>query len=320
MLALAALLIFVLFALTGYAVSSAITKREEAKRAVGTRLATVGGAPAATTTQSLVKDRRLSQIAPLNAFLSRVGFVDSFVKLIRQAGIRRRPGEVVLYVPLLFCTAFMGGQLTGWSRPAAALGGAGLALLPLLIIKRMRNKRLRMFSEQLPDALDLIRAALQAGHGFLAALNVVAKEFPDPIAEEMREVAEEMRLGLPQREALYNLVARVPDPNLPMLVVGLLIAQESGGNLAEVLDNIGYTIRERFKLIRDTQVMTAQGRLSGGVLAALPFFVAGALWVMDPEYFSVMLTTTGGRIMLIYAVCSILIGHLILRRIVNQEV
>ena len=133
--------------------------------------------------------------------------------------------------------------------------------------------RRALFAEQLPDALDLVRAALQAGHGLMAALSVVADEFPDPVAQEFRDVVEEVRLGLPLRDALYNLAERVGDPDVALLDVGILTAQDVGGNLAEVLDNISYTIRERFKLQRDIQVLTAQGRLSGGVLTALPFFV-----------------------------------------------
>ncbi len=98
-----------------------------------------------------------------------------------------------------------------------------------------------------------MRAALQAGHSFVAALSVVADEFPDPIAEEFRTVGEEIRLGLPLREALYQLRERVDDTNVPILIVGILVAQETGGNMAEVLDNIAYTIRERFKLLRDAR-------------------------------------------------------------------
>jgi tight adherence protein B len=159
------------------------------------------------------------------------------------------------------------------------------ASIPIFVVNHMRNKRLRLFGEQLPDALDLLRAALQAGHGLLTSMGVVADEFPDPIASELREVAEEVRLGLPLRDALYHLTERIEDPNLPILTVGILITQEVGGNMAEILDNITYTIRERFKLLREVRVMTAQGRLSGLVLTGLPFFVSVAMIILSPEYF-----------------------------------
>jgi tight adherence protein B len=193
-------------------------------------------------------------------------------------------------------------------------------MIPILTLQRKRTKRMRLFSEQLPDALDLIRAALQAGHSFTTAMYVVADEFPDPISEELRTVAEEVRLGLPLRDALYNLRDRVNDPNMPILIVGVLVAQEVGGNLAEVLDNTSYTIRERFKLLRDVQVMTAQGRLSGRVLTALPILVGLFLYFLNREYFQPMLDNQTGWYMLGYAVISIAIGHVLIQRIVDIRV
>src|SRR5262249_11268966 len=158
----------------------------------------------------------------------------------------------------------------------------------------------RLFSEQLPDALDLTRAALQAGHSLLTALFVGADEFPDPVAEELRTVADEIRLGLPLRDALRHLGDRVDDPNVPILIAWVLVAQEVGGNLAEVLDNTSYTIRERFKLLRDVMVMTAQGRLSGMVLTALPILVGVFMYFLNPTYFQPMIETQAGWYMMGY--------------------
>src|SRR2546428_55677 len=220
-----------------------------------------------------------------------------------------------LFALLLFAAfALLGNTL--FAVMAGVFGG----LLPLMIVLRLRSKRMGMFAEQLPDALDLIRAALQAGHGFLSALQVVADEFPNPIAGELTEVAEEIRLGLTVREALQHLVERMEDPNLPILVTGVVITQEVGGNLAEVLDNISHTIRERFKLLREVRVMTAQGRLSGMVLTALPFFVAVALILFNPEYFRPMMESKQGLYMTGYGLCSIVLGHILIQRIVRIKV
>jgi tight adherence protein B len=122
------------------------------------------------------------------------------------------------------------------------------------------------------------------------------------------------------RDALYHLMDRVDDPNLPILVIGVLITQEVGGNLAEVLNNTTHTIRERFKLMREVRVMTAQGRLSGLVLTSLPFLVAGALFFLNPLYFMVMIERSAGHWMLAYALASLLIGHLVIRRIIQIKV
>jgi tight adherence protein B len=321
MSALLALLVFVALILCGYAAAVWAREQGESREALDRRLATMAGTtPIGSSRGTLLKDERLSGIAILNSLLGRVSLVRPLVKTIRQAGLKRRAGEILLYIPLLACLVFLLTILVGGSPRVGILLALVAAVLPIVIVRRMRTKRMLLFAEQLPNALDLLRAALQAGHGLLTAIQVVADEFPDPIAQELREVGDEVRLGLPFRDALYHLTERIDDPNLPILVVGILIAQEVGGNLAEVLDNITYTIRERFKLMREIRVMTAQGRLSGGVLTALPFLVAGALTVLNPEYVKLLIERPTGHWMIGYALVSVLVGHMIIRRLVMQKV
>ena len=315
-----ALLVFATLALLGFSFSGMAQEREEAKDALDKRLTTMTGAPAAAQTASLMKDTRLSRIGVLNTVLQRLQLTKNLVRMIRQAGLNKRVGEVILYIPLLASAAFLLVTLLLGKLLLAVIAGVFAGLLPIMVVLRLRRKRLALFGEQLPDALDLIRAALQAGHGFLSALQVVAEEFPDPIAGELREVAEEIRLGLTVREALAHLVERMEDPNLPILTTGVIITQEVGGNLAEVLDNISYTIRERFKLLREVRVMTAQGRLSGMVLTGLPFLVALALILFNREYFRPMVETRAGWWMMGYGICSILFGHIVIQRIVRIKV
>jgi tight adherence protein B len=225
-----------------------------------------------------------------------------------------------LYVPLLGLTGFLLNQLLLGTLLSGLVFTALGASIPVLILQRMRRQRAKRFSEQLPDALDLIEAALRAGHGLVSAFGVVAEEFPSPIADELREVGEEVRVGLPLRNALENLIDRIDDPDLPILVVGILVAEESGGNLAEVLENVAHTIRERFKLLRDVRVLTAQGRFSGVVLTSLPFVVGVALFSLNYKYFSPMVETASGHQLLLYAFLSVLCGHLMIRRIVQMPV
>ncbi len=319
MLGMAALLIFTSMALTGYAVASWMNGRQAARRTLSRRLAAaIGGA--AGQPASVLRDKRLSRIAFLNGLLERIEVVRPLVRLIRQAGLNKRVGEILLYMPLLACVGFL---LTALMTDNMLLGfavGVVAGASPLLVLQRLRRIRGQRFSEQLPDALDLIRAALQAGHGLLSAFAVVADEFPDPIAAEFREITEQMRLGLPMREALYGLGERIDDPNIPILIVGVLVAQEVGGNLAEVIDNVSYTIRERFKLLREMRVMTAQGRLSGMVLTALPFLVGLFMYFLNPQYFAPLLQSNTGRYMLAYAFVSIVVGHILIQRIVRIRV
>ena len=306
--------------LIGYSAAMFVQERTDARRALSTRLESMTGPGGERLPLPLLKDQRLSTIPALNALLMGLPLVMPIVRMIRQAGLKRRVGEVLLYVPLLGLFGFLVSKLVGAPNFIALLVGLLLASLPLIVVHRIRARRTQLFAEQLPDALDLTRSALQAGHGLLSAFNVVAETFPDPVCQELRWVTEEVRLGLPLRDALYHLAERVDDPNLPILVVGVLVASDVGGNLAEVIDNITYTIRERFKLMREMRVMTAQGRLSASVLTALPFALGTFLFLFNPRYFEPMLTTRPGHFMLAYVLVSIMIGHILIRRIVNIKV
>jgi tight adherence protein B len=315
----AALLIFGALVLAGYAVATMLRARDDKRQALARRIASVTGV-SEQTRGGVLKDQRLSAISFVNARLARLGFVAPMARLTARAGLKKRVGEVLLYIPLAACAGFLLVTLaTGQALLGVAAGAVG-AMLPLLVLRRMARSRQKRFAEELPDALDLVRAALQAGHGLLAAMAVVAEEFPDPIAQEFRDVSEEVRLGRPLREALDNLAERVANPDVALLQVGILTAQDIGGNLAEVLEKVSYTIRERFKLQRDVEVLTAQGRLSGGVLTALPFLAAGGMMLFNRGYFMSLLENPSGRYLIAYALFSLLIGHLTIRRIVRIEV
>jgi tight adherence protein B len=256
----------------------------------------------------------------VNRLLTQLSLVGPLGRLVTRAGLKKRVGEVLLYMPLIGGVVFLVVMTVTGKAAAGVMAGLAGALLPVLLVKRMARKRVATFADQLPDALDLVRAALQAGHGLMPAMSVVADEYPDPVAQEFRDVVEEVRLGRPLREALDNLAERVGNDDVRLLEVGILTAQDVGGNLAEVLDKVSYTIRERFKLLREVQVMTAQGRMSGGVLTAMPFFAAAGLTLFSPGYFTPMLTTKSGHMMIAYALVSVLMGHMMIRRIVKLDV
>ena len=314
------LLAFAALVLVGYALSALALTRQQDQQALTNRLTTMAGTTNAGVSGPLLKDTRLSQIPLLDAILGNTPFVAPLVQMIEQAGLRRRVGEVLLYVLLLFLIVMILVVLFGGGFLAGMMFGGVAASVPLLVVARMRTKRTHLFAEQLPDALDLIRAALQAGHGLVSACAVVGETFADPVAQEFRYLCEEVRLGLPLRDSLMNLARRVQDENLPILVIGILTSQEVGGNLAEVVDNIGHTIRERAKLQRDVRALTAQGRLSGGVLTALPFLVGAFMFMFNPKYFAPMIEETAGHYMMIYVLVSILAGHIVIRRIVRVPV
>lgn len=317
---LLAALLFAAIALAGFAAYAWSQESAEHRKTLRGRLRKLATGTSENVTASLLRDQRLSSIPFLNALLLRTPLVVPLVRMIRQAGLRQRVGEVVLYIPLLFTIGILFVRLLGGTWVSALLTGFILGLVPVLVVARLRRKRLLLFQEQLPDALDLIRSALQAGHGLVTAMQVASETLPEPVAMELRYVVEESRLGLPLRDALYHLADRVGDPNVPLLIVGILVSQEVGGNLAEVVDNTATTIRERAKLQRDVRVLTAQSRFSAVVLTLLPIVVGLFMATFNRTYFDPMMTTELGHRLMMLAAGLIVCGHLVIRRIIRFRV
>jgi tight adherence protein B len=199
---------------------------------------------------------------------------------------------------------------------AAIVGG----LLPLLYLKQRRRRRISMFEEQFPEGIDLMGRAIRAGHPLSAGIRMVSEETKDPIASEFRQIFEEQRFGLPFEEALLGLADRNELADVRIFVTALLVQREVGGNLAEILDKISQTIRARFTIRRQLRVYTAQGRLSGYVLGAMPIVVGLAIYGLNPDYIGLMFEESLGRFLLLAAVTMQVIGYLWIRHIVNIEI
>lgn len=317
---LLAILLFAAIVLAGFASYAWTQESAEHRETLRGRLRKIAMAVPDNITASLLRDQRLSSIPFLNTLLLRTPLVVPLVSMIRQAGLRRRVGEVILYIPLLATIGILFVRLLGGRWPVALGVAALLALLPIAVVARIRRQRLQLFQEQLPDALDLVRSALQAGHGLITAMQVASETLPDPVATELRYVVDETRLGLSLRDALYHLSERVGDPNVPLLIVGILVSQEVGGNLAEVVDNTASTIRERAKLQRDVRVLTAQSRFSAMVLTILPLAVGLFLALFNRTYFDPMVTTQPGHRLIMISGLLIVAGHLLIRRIIRFRV
>ncbi|HSM18735.1 MAG TPA: type II secretion system F family protein [Gemmatimonadales bacterium] len=199
---------------------------------------------------------------------------------------------------------------------AAALFGASI---PYMVIKRKAAKRMGQFEAQLPGAIDLIGRAIRAGHPLSAGLKMVADETTDPIAGEFRRVFEEQRFGLAFEDTLLSLADRVPLVDVRILNTAILIQREVGGNLAEVLDNMAQMIRQRFKLRRQLRVITAQGRISGYVLAVLPIVLGVVIFLLNPSYMSTLFQAGIGRILVAGAIVLQILGYFWIRKIVDID-
>jgi tight adherence protein B len=191
------------------------------------------------------------------------------------------------------------------------------ALVPHLYVGRKRGKRILQLESQLPDAIDLIARAVRAGHPLSEGLRMAAEEAPDPLASEFRTTFEEQKFGLPFEEALLGLGDRVEIVDARILITAILVQREVGGNLSEILEQIAETMRARFSLKRQVRVYTAQGRMSGYTLAALPIFVGMVIMVINPDYMQTLFQETLGKAMLVGAATMQMVGFLWIRRIVD---
>jgi tight adherence protein B len=204
-----------------------------------------------------------------------------------------------------------------WLLLAAAVVAA---LLPLGFLLRARQRRMRRIEVQLPDALDLMARALRAGHAFPSALKMVGEEMSDPIAHEFGAAFDEVNYGISMQDALLNLAARVPSNELKYFVVAVLIQRTTGGNLAELLDNIAAIMRARQKLLGTIRVLSADGRLSAWILCILPFALAFAIFMLNPGFLSVLWTDPAGRMAVVIAAVLMAIGIFWMREVIRIHI
>jgi len=265
---------------------------------------------------SFIRDDQLSKIPLLNRILEKLHISKRLHRLIVQADISLKVGELTLLI-LVFSMIGLLLMLRSGNLIFMLLGSLSTGILPLLYVNIRRSKRLKSFIREFPDALDMMTSALKAGHAFNMAMHLVASEAPDPVGVEFRKTFEENSLGLPLKEALFNLTQRVDSIDLRLLVAAVLLQRETGGNLTEILSKISHTIRERFKLMGEMKVHTAQGRLSMWILGTLPIAFAMLMKIMNPDYLTPLFENKTGNHLLIIAFVLQIIGFLIIRKIVN---
>jgi tight adherence protein B len=229
-------------------------------------------------------------------------------------------GTFVLLVVALPLFAFV--MVLAMGRPlyqcAAAALLAGAAPFGVAMVKRQR--RFSLFEEQFPEAMDLLGRAVRAGHAFTTGFELIGKELSDPVAEEFRIAFQQQNLGLPLRDALQNMAVRMPLPDVRIFVSSLQIQRESGGNLGEILDTTSYVVRERFKLRRQIQIFTAEGRMSSYMLTAIPFVALAAMQVLQPDYIRPLFIDPRGQMALTVAVILQVIGYIVIKRIIKIKV
>jgi tight adherence protein B len=269
---------------------------------------------------SVLKQRMLSSSPGIQKLLLGLPRIHRLDRLLEQSGL---PWSVAQYLVLTFALAL--GAVLGvamltkspWLLLAAAVAAA---LLPLGFVLRARHRRMRRIEVQLPDALDLMGRALRAGHAFPSALKMVGEEMSDPIAREFGVAFDEVNYGISMQDALLNLTARVPSNELKYFVVAVLIQRTTGGNLAELLDDIAAIMRARQKLLGTIRVLSADGRLSAWILCILPFALAFAIFLLNPGFLSILWTDPAGPVAVAIAVVLMVIGIFWMREVIRIHI
>ena len=239
---------------------------------------------------------------------------------VEQSGMRVSLGGLFLISLLLGVVAAVAATSASHLWWAGAIGMLAGSSAPWLVVRMKRARRMAKFEEQFPEALDLLSRAIRAGHAFGAGMKMVSEELGDPVGPEFRKCFEEQNYGLALKDSLNNLSLRVPSLDVRFFVTAVLIQKETGGNLAEILDNLATVVRERFKILRDVRTKTAHGRFTGYVLLALPAFLAMALSVINPEHMDLLFKERVGQLMIVVTIVMQAIGFFWIRRIVRIEV
>jgi tight adherence protein B len=266
------------------------------------------------------KQELFSAVPWINRWLRKLELAPRLSRLLYQANLKWTAGALILMSVGCFVVPGYLFYLRTSGVILALLIGLLLGSAPFMYVLHKRKKRFNKFEKELPEALDIMVSALRVGQSLISALDLVAKESPDPVSTEFRICCEEQNYGLELRTALTNLVNRVPIQDLNMMATAILIQKETGGNLAEVLDKVSYVIRERFRMRRQIMVHTAQGRMTGWILSFLPVALGLALYLVNPDTMSLLWKRAIG-VKLLYAAGSMTVtGALIIRKIVRMDV
>jgi tight adherence protein B len=269
---------------------------------------------------TLLRDEVLSGVPTLNRLLLHWSWAQRLRDFIAQAGLTILPGMLILWSGVLGLGVYLLVLYVYSNTILALLLGVTGAAAPTAYVAFKRSRRLRAFEKSFPEAVDLLGRAVRAGHAFTTGLEMVATEMPEPVAGEFKIAWDEQNFGLSLRDALMNLAQRVPIIDVRFFVTALLIHKETGGNLAEILDNLSSVIRDRFKLLGEVRIRTAQGRLTAGILIALPPSMILIMRWLNPDYVNLLFTDPLGPYLLGGAVLLQIVGSAMLWKIVSIRV
>jgi tight adherence protein B len=268
----------------------------------------------------ILRRELLSDVPILNRILLVTPGIPKLRLFLEQAGVRMQVGTFAL---ILVAVPFFSFIITfAFGRPVyQCTAAAGLiSVVPFVTVLVKRQRRFSKFEEQFPEAMDLLGRAVRAGHAFTTGFELIGKEIADPVGEEFQIAFQQQNLGLPLKDALQNLAVRIPLPDVRIFVSSLQIQRESGGNLGEILDTLSYVVRERFKLRRQIQICTAEGRMSSYFLTALPLIALAGMSFLQPKYMQPLFTDPRGQMALTVGAILQVVGYLVMNKIIKIKV
>lgn len=295
-------------------------ERRQARKRLQKRLANLSDSSGKPTVRTLVRERYLQDLRPFERRLESLRLNEWLSRAIEQSGHKILAYRLVL---LSIALAVIGG-VVGWVLTRSLLTTLVVAViagyLPFIKIFRDRTKQLEKFDEQLPDAIDIMRRAMQAGHPFSETLNLVAEDMEDPVSREFAITFADINYGNDVRRAMLGLLQRIPTVTVMALVTAILLQKDTGGNLTENLENIGKVIRARYRFQRKVRTLSAEGRASAWILALVPLGLFAVISVTTPSYLPILLEEPLGQKMIGWAAVLALLGIVWMRRIIRIDV
>ena len=319
---LLAVVVFAVVAAGVFAVISLVDQRNAQARLIRERLTDERKTPERAPEEelALLRDEQLSRIPALDNLLRRSERVSNIQKMLAQGGMSLRAGNFLGLCALAGVASAILAYIFSKRAEVAWVGLLIGFILPYGVASYKRTKRFEKFEELFPEAIDTLARAVRAGHAFTTALEMITDEVAEPVSGEFRQLYEEQKFGMPVRDALMNLTERMPLVDVKFFVTAVMLQRETGGNLAEILDNLSYVIRERFKIQRQVRVYTAQGRLTMAFLMALSPVVVGLLAIFSPDFVRPLFSDPIGHTLLVAGLTLQTIGYFVIRKIIKIQV
>jgi tight adherence protein B len=317
-------LIFLLVSVVSFIVVMVTLRPSQEQKALDRRMMTIasqriqeGGSAVSSDLEQYLKTRKTGPFGWLEEAIKEQTISRNLRLLILQANSQTTLGTLLVTCGVVALSVLFFAYVFTKIFFLAVLIGLAAGFIPIIVLRMKRSKRLKAFNAGLADAIDMMARSMRAGHSLPAAIGIVAEQSIEPTRSEFAEVSRQQNFGLPLRDALNQLLDRVPSQDLRVVATGMLVQKDTGGNLAEVLDRIGAVIRDRLRIQGEIRTHTAQGRLTGWILCLLPVVMLGLINMVNPGYSAPMFKDPTGQMILCVGVVLLIIGGLIIRQIIR---